>query len=198
MKNLFRALCATAMLSAGTVPAFAGAYEDAMDRFLITELMYRYAIAHNTGDVKGYADLFTDDAKLYDQTMSYMFAEGREGILKQAQNDREKYLKESSPAKKGQLRLTKLRHNITNPVVTLSQDGKTATGVCYVQMVAEDPGVGPAMLAQGYYVDEYVKKDGKWLISRRDLSAVEISNWELAKRLGLVNGPLPTEKKAGG
>jgi len=196
MKNLFRTLCATATLWTCAVPAFAGAYEDALDRFMITELMYRYAIAHNTGDVQGYADLFTDDAKLYDQTMSYMFAEGRQNILKQAQNDREKYLKESLPAKKGQLRLTKLRHNITNPVVTLNKDG-TATGVCYVQIVAEDPGVGPALLAQGYYVDEYVKKNGKWLFSRRDLNAVEISNWGLAKKLGLVNGPIPTSKAGG-
>jgi hypothetical protein len=193
MKNMFRALCATASLWACAAPAFAGAYEDAMDRFMITELMYRYAIAHNTGNVKAYADLFTDDAKIYDQTMSYMFAEGRENILKQAQNDREKYIKDGVPEKKGQLRLSKIRHNITDPVVTLNKDG-TATGICYVQMVAEDPGVGPALLAQGYYLDEYVKKNGKWLISRRDINAVEISNWGLAKKLGLINGPLPTPK----
>lgn len=193
MKTLFRTLCATVTLWACAVPAFAGEYEDALDRFMITELMYRYAIVHNTGDVKGYADLFTDDAKIYDQTMSYMFAEGRQNILKQAQSDREHYFKEGVPEKKGQLRLTKLRHNITNPVVTLNKDG-TARGVCYVQVVAEDPGVGPALLAQGYYVDEYVKKNGKWLISRRDINAVEISNWGLAKKLGLINGPLPAPK----
>jgi len=193
MKNLFRALCLTVTLWACAVPAFADEYKDALDRFMITELMYRYAIAHNTGDVKGYADLFTDDAKIYDQTMSYMFAEGRENILKQAQSDREHFFKEGVPEKAGQLRLTKLRHLITNPVVTLNKDG-TASGICYVQIVAEDPGVGPAILAQGYYVDKYVQKNGKWLISRRDINAVEISNWDLAKKLGLINGPLPASK----
>jgi hypothetical protein len=66
-----------------------------------------------------------------------------------------------------------------------------------VQIVAEDPGVGPALLAQGYYKDEYVKKKGKWRISRRYLNAVEISNWGLAKRLGLVNGPVAPPPKAG-
>ena len=196
MRNPFRALCAIVTLWACAVPAFGGPYEDALDRFMITELMYRYAIAHNTGDVKGYADLFTDDAQIYDQTMGFMFAEGRQNILKQAQNDREHYFKEGVPEKRGEVRLTKLRHNITNPVVTLNKDG-TATGICYVQIVAEDPGVGPALLAQGYYKDEYVKKNGTWLISRRYLNAVEISNWGLAKKLGLVNGPVAPTPKAG-
>jgi hypothetical protein len=94
-----------------------------------------------------------------------------------------------------------LRHNIIDPVVTLNNDGKTASGICYVQIIADKPGFGPVLMSQGYYRDQYVKKDGKWLITRRDISALDMSNWGLAKELNLTRGPLPkgdnAEKAAG-
>ncbi|WP_157190206.1 nuclear transport factor 2 family protein [Novosphingobium sp. Rr 2-17] len=160
---------------------------------MITELMYRYAVAHNSSDIEGYADLFTPDAVLYDQTMHYEFARGRAGIIAAAKSDQDKY----NPASKvndGQLHLGKLRHNVTNPVVTLTGNG-TATGLCYVQIIAEKPGYGPVVMSQGYYRDHYVKQKDKWLIARRDFYILEWSNWGLAKELGLANGPLPGEKK---
>jgi hypothetical protein len=87
-----------------------------------------------------------------------------------------------------------IRHNITDPVVTLNGDG-TASGICYVQIVGNQPGVGPILLAQGYYKDQYIKKNGKWLFTRRDLNAMEWSNWGAAKTLGFINGPLPAGVK---
>lgn len=89
----------------------------------------------------------------------------------------------------------KLRHLITDPVVTLNPDGKTATGICYVTMIANKPGYGPVLMSQGYYLDHYVKQNGKWLFSRRDLYAVDMANWGLAIDLHLTNGPTPKAGK---
>lgn len=162
---------------------------DALDRFEITELMYRYAVTHNSSDIEGYADLFTEDAVLYDRTMDYEFARGREGIIKAAESDRDHFNPEAK-SNDGKLHLGKLRHIITNPVVTLHGDG-TASGICYAQIIANKPDFGPVLLSQGYYRDEYVKQDGKWLISKRDFYILDWSNWGLAKELGLTNGPVP-------
>jgi hypothetical protein len=192
MRLLTPVLLAATLMTATAAPAFAGPYEDAMDRFMITELMYRYALMHNESDIEGWANLFTDDAVLYDQTMGFTYAKGRAEIIEQAKKDRAKYNPAAATATptEGKLQLMSIRHNITDPVVTLNPDG-TASGVCYVQIVGNQPGVGPIVLAQGYYKDQYVKKNGKWLFSRRDLNAMEWSNWGAAKTLGFINGPLP-------
>lgn len=181
---------ALALMGAVIPPASADEYKDALDRFMITEIMNRYAILHNTSDIEGYANLFTEDAIMYDDTMHYEFARGRAGIREEAKKDRAKYNPEAEKDGTTQ-HLGILRHNITDTMVTLNKDGKTASGICYVQMITNKPGFGPVLMSQGYYRDQYVKKDGKWLISRRDIFALDMNNWGLAKELNLARGPVP-------
>lgn len=181
MKALTRALGALTLSLVFSSSAWAGEYEDAMDRFMITEVMYRYALAHNTSDVEGYANLFTDDAVIYEATMGYVYAQGRKAIMDAAKKDRGRY---HPGFKEDKRSFMIMRHNITNPVVTL-QGKDRASGICYVQIIGEKKGYGPVLLSQGTYEDQYVKKNGKWLISRRDVHAIEVSNWEAARELGL-------------
>lgn len=192
MPRVRAVLVACTLLFAPLSYAHADKRDDALDRFMITEIMYKYAIAHNTSDIEGYANLFTDDAVIYDDTMHYEFARGRSAIIAAAKSDQDHYNPDSKK-RDGKLHLGKLRHNITNPVVQMNGDG-TASGISYVQIVANQPGVGPVVLSQGYYRDQFIKRDGQWLIARRDIYALEMSNWGLAEKLGLKNGPGPAGK----
>jgi hypothetical protein len=193
--KIYLTAVALGLLGVSLTPAFADEYKDALDRFMITEIMYRYAIMHNSSNIEGYADLFTDDAVIYDDTMHYVFAKGRAQIIEEAKKDRAKFNPEAE-RDGSTLHLGRLRHNITDPVVTLNNDGKTASSICYVQMIADKPGFGPVLMSQGYYRDQYIKKDGKWLITRRDINALDMSNWGLAKELNLARGPVPKGDKA--
>lgn len=168
----------------------------ALDRFMITELIYRYALAHNTLDSEAYASLFTEDALMYDASLCFVFAEGREQIFKRAEKDRHDFdaKKEKTLERPKELAFGRLRHDMTNPVITLTSD-TTAEGVVYVSMIGRKPEGGPVLLSHGYYVDEFEKQDnGEWLFSKRFFHTIEWTDWEQAKALGLVNDHLPEEK----
>ena len=191
-KILGLAFCGLLMV-ASFAPVRADEYKDALDRFMITELVNRYAFMHDTSNIEGYADLFTGDAVMYDDTMHYTFAAGRASIIKAALSDKAKF--NPTATDNGPPHFGKLRHIMSNIVVFLNPDGKTATGYCYVTQITNKPGFGPVVIGEGHYEDHYVKQNGKWLFSRRDLYAVEMANWGLAKELNLANGPLPTAAK---
>lgn len=91
MKKLCAMAFALALTAVSLAPAAADEYTDALNRFMITELMYRYAIMHNSSNIQGYADLFTKDAVMYDGKMHYLFAKGRDQIVAAAESDRDKY-----------------------------------------------------------------------------------------------------------
>lgn len=158
--------------------ASAGQLEDAMDRFEIQELMYAYGPAHDTTDPEAYSALFTEDAVL--RAGAYVIAKGRDAIKTSTVNDRAR-LNPGAVDKPGTY--WAMRHLILNPVVHLNGDG-TATGGCYYQVVANRDGVGPQILQQGRYEDEYRKVDGKWLIASRNIVG-EMSNPALSKQIGL-------------
>ena len=122
--------------------------EAVLHRFRITELMNRYAVAHNTSDLKGYADLFTEDAVLQDQTMCYEFARGRAAILDAAEKGRV-HFNPSATGDGTDLTTSRQHHLITNTVVTLNGDG-TALGLCYVTTLANKPDFGPLITSHGY------------------------------------------------
>lgn len=168
----------------------------ALDRFMITELIYRYALAHNTLDSEAYASLFTEDALMYDASLCFVFAEGREQIFKRAEKDRHDFEtnKEKKFERPKELSFGKLRHSMTNPVISLTSD-TTAEGVVYVSMIGRKPEGGPVLLSHGYYIDEFEKQEsGEWLFSKRFFHTIEWTDWEQAQALGLVNDHLPEEK----
>ena|ERR1700733_3352557 len=148
--------------------------EDTLDRFRITELMYKYALFHNLTEPEEYAALFTKDGE-------FGTAKGRDALIALAKKDRETF---NPGAAGGKRSFMVMRTIITNPLVTLHSDG-TADGICYVQIVVQKTGVGPQILAQGRYEDKYRKEDGAWRIAHRDVF-LDMTNMALAKEVGVI------------
>lgn len=154
--------------------AHANERNDALERFLITELMYKYALYHNLTEPEEYAALFTEDGE-------FGQAKGREALIALTKDDREKF---NPGARDGKRSFMALRTVITNPLVTLNRDG-TASGICYVQIVVQKKGVGPQILAQGRYEDRYRKEHGQWKIAHRD-TFLDMTNPDLAREVGVI------------
>jgi len=160
-------------------PASAAEPNDTIERFRITELMNRYAWVHNLTEPEGYANLFTKDGEFVGGGV--VVAKGHDALLALAKKDREDY---NPGAAAGKRSFMAMRTIITNPIVTLNADG-TASGSCYVQIVVQKAGVGPQILAQGRYEDNYRKEDGEWKIARRE-TFLDMTNMALAKEVGVV------------
>jgi hypothetical protein len=156
------------------IPAFADERADTLDRFLITELMYKYALYHNLTEPEEYASLFTKDGE-------FGPVKGRDALIAMAKDDRAKY---NPGAADGKRSFMVMRTIITNPVVTLNRDG-TASGICYMQIVVQKKGVGPEILAQGRYEDKYRKEHGEWKIAHRD-TFLDMTNMDLAREVGVI------------
>jgi len=152
--------------------------QEVLDRFLISELQSRYALAHDLTDPAMYASVFTEDAELY--AAGRLLAKGRQALHAIGVNDRKRF---NAGAKEGERSFGALRHVITNSVIELDGD-TTATGVCYVMTVVNRPERGPEILSVGRYEDEYRKVDGEWLIAKREI-VMDMGNSELGKATGL-------------
>jgi hypothetical protein len=157
-----------------TTTTFANERDDTLERFRITELMYKYALYHNLTEPEEYASLFTEDGE-------FGPVKGRAALIAMAKDDRAKY---NPGAADGKRSFMVMRTIITNPVVTLNRDG-TASGICYLQIVVQKKGVGPQILAQGRYEDKYKKEHGEWKIAHRD-TFLDMTNMDLAKEIGVV------------
>lgn len=161
-------------------PAFASEHDDAIERFRITELMNRYAWVHNLTQPEEYADLFTVDGQFV--AGGVVVVEGHDALLALAQKDREDY---NPGAADGARSFMAMRTIITNQLVTLNEDG-TASGECYVQIVVQAEGIGPQILAQGRYEDDYRQVDGEWRIARRE-TFLDMTNLALARQIGVID-----------
>jgi hypothetical protein len=161
-----------------TTAVRAESQQEVLDRFLITELQSRYALAHDLTDPAMYASVFTDDAELYGA--GRLLAKGREALHAIGVNDRKRF---NAAAEEGERSFGALRHVITNSVIEL--DGETAaTGVCYVLTVVNRPERGPEILSVGRYEDEYRKVAGEWLIAKREI-VMDMGNSELGRATAL-------------
>jgi len=178
---LSRGTLATLFVSAVLLPinaVRAESQQEVLDRFLISELQSRYALAHDLTDPAMYASVFTEDAELY--AAGRLLAKGRQALHAIGVNDRKRF---NAGAKEGERSFGALRHVITNSVIELDGD-TTATGVCYVMTVVNRPERGPEILSVGRYEDEYRKVDGEWLIAKREI-VMDMGNSELGKATGL-------------
>jgi hypothetical protein len=169
-----------ACLAAGTLIAGAAALVQAAtpveDRFLIMELMDRYGVVHDFGTPEEYAALFTDDAEVTAPDGRVLW-KGREGLVKQAQLDHQKY--GTFQTADGKISLF-MRHVITNRQVTLT-GSSTAEGSSHVITMINDQTAGPLVFSMTRYVDRYQKVRGEWRISHR-INAGESANRDLARK----------------
>lgn len=122
------------------------------DRLAIQEVLARYSHCIDRGRWDGFADLFTEDCRL-DLSQLMGLYEGREGIAK--------FRSTLEPLG------VWMRHLVTN--VVIEGDSERAHVECYVTAVTGSA-ANPSRMT-GFYDDELVKQNGRWLLHRRRLTA---------------------------
>ncbi|HEX6997225.1 MAG TPA: nuclear transport factor 2 family protein [Gammaproteobacteria bacterium] len=132
--------------------------ETLLDRIQIEDLLTRYYYDLARGDHDALAEYFTEDALLdVDGTV----ARGHEEIAKLY--ERPDSERDSGPRPRNHMLLT-------NPVIEVEGDRATAH-VIWTGVINEGVGKPPRLYEQGREDTELVKRDGKWLISRRYISS---------------------------
>jgi len=122
------------------------------DRLQIQEVLARYSHCVDRGRWDALIELFTEDCRL-DLSQLMGLYEGRAGVRKFA----------DTLAPLGVF----MRHLVTN--VVIEGDGERAHVECYVTAVTGSPQTPNRMT--GFYDDELVKQNGRWLLHRRRLAA---------------------------
>ncbi|HTP40224.1 MAG TPA: nuclear transport factor 2 family protein [Steroidobacteraceae bacterium] len=134
--------------------------EEMVARSQIEDLLSRYTLTHTSGDVQGYASLFTEDADL-------LGVKGRDAILRMAQGEADK-MYALGVSTEGDYKFGFMRSHVFNPVIDII-DATHARSISFLQVVVPDIDKGsvPTILFEGTYLDEYRKVGGKWLFSKR-------------------------------
>ena len=123
-RMLYGWLAVGALIGAPAAPVLAAS--PAEDRFLIMELMDRYGVVHDFGTPEEFAALFTDDAEVTAPDGRVLW-KGREGLMKQAKQDHQKYGTFQTSDGKTSLFM---RHVIVNRVVTLTGPPRRRAAPC--------------------------------------------------------------------
>ncbi|HEX7080407.1 MAG TPA: nuclear transport factor 2 family protein [Gammaproteobacteria bacterium] len=158
-----RAFAAAAALSLSSAPAPAQqvTMETLLDRIQIEDLLTRYYYDLAQGESHALSEYFTEDALL---DVDGTIARGREEIAalyERPDSDEDSASDEPRP------------HNhmlLTNPVIEVHGDIAIAH-VIWTGVMNEGVGKPPRLYEQGREDTELVKRDGKWLISRRYISS---------------------------
>lgn len=127
------------------------------DRFAIQDLYARYCACMDTGDIKGWANSWTEDG-VFD---SFQYHNGRAKIEEYGWG----FMKRVPDMK-----WTNGQHWNNNLVV--EGDGRTATGLCYIVVIGKMRDSGELKVCvQAHYRDELIKlPGGEWKFKRRTLS----------------------------
>jgi hypothetical protein len=126
------------------------------DRIAIHDLVAAYSWLCDTGELDDIPELFAEHGVFDEQVLGVPRCEGREAVkgLFHAMNDAE---------------IPFIIHMISNERVS-SYDGSQATGTCHLH--AQGQVNGNPLDVFGYYADEYIKLDSRWLFSSRTLVAL--------------------------
>jgi len=124
----------------------------AADRLAIHEALSRYCHCLDRGRWEEFAALFTDDCRL-DLSQVLGLYEGAAGIRQFCETIRGTGVV--------------MRHLVTNVVV--DGDGDRARAQAYVLAITGPPG-RTTQQSTGFYDDELVKREGRWLLHRRRLT----------------------------
>lgn len=147
------------------------------DRVAIQDLMTAYGTGHNTTDPEIYRQIFADDVKILTPDGKVVL-DGIKALLVDVKNDRARF---NSGAKDGVRTYGVMRHLFTNMEITVTDN--TATSHCYAIVIANNaPAKRPELVAMDRYDNEYVKRNGKWRISKMT-THVDWGNDEMAKML---------------
>lgn len=161
------ALCIATPAAAQVSPA-----EYAVARAEIVNLSSRLMIAFDALDADTYADCFAKDA-----TLNWIggVENGREAIRKALTAWRVR-MSDTNIAPDATSR-QRTHHFVLNHNVTIEQGGKTGKGIVYwFALTNRTPQKDVQPLYFGHVVEYYVKEDGKWLYSKREVYNESLSN----------------------
>jgi len=124
------------------------------DRAAITALVYRYAELLDTGDLAAVAELFAHATWRSEAT-----GEVRRGIAEVSEVYDRVRLYGGTP---------RTKHLITNLVIDMAPDGRSATARCsFTVLQGVEPGEPIQAVLSGRYLDRFEKPDGRWRFSDR-------------------------------
>jgi ketosteroid isomerase-like protein len=151
------------------------------DRVEIEQLLMRYAAAYNTRDANAYVAMFTPDAQFelrrrIDEPPFLGPFKGRDAIRKQWFPD----IPAGASTSGG--KFGAMRHVTTNYEINVKGDTATVRAF-FIEVVSNGanipPGSKPPTIhAMGRYDDELVRREGRWLFSRRIVVTDLNDKWE--------------------
>ena len=130
------------------------------DGFAITNLLYRYAELIDAGDFAGVSDLFAHA----DVTVGGQVLRGAEPMLA-LWNAHTKLHADGTP---------RTKHVVTNPIVEIAEDRRTASARSYYTVLQATEIVPLQVIAAGRYHDTFEKVDGRWRFATRDYSLLDL------------------------
>jgi ketosteroid isomerase-like protein len=139
------------------------------DAIAILNLLYSYAEGIDAGDFAGVSAMFAHaDVKI------------GEGNIMHGSAPMQKMWEENTKRHADGTLLTK--HVITNPILEIAEDHKTATVRSYYTVIQATATVPLQVIAAGRYHDAFEKIDGKWRFCKRDYSFLDLKG-ELSDHL---------------
>jgi uncharacterized protein (TIGR02246 family) len=123
----------------------------AREKAAIAELIARYNLAIDHNDFQGWADCFAPEGVF-------------DGMIGQFAAHRE-LDRFTAEVKKLTATTPNLRHYVTN--ILTEVDGDTARSRCFLLMTSTSKEGGTKVVIAGEYEDQLVKRDGRWLFTRR-------------------------------
>jgi 3-phenylpropionate/cinnamic acid dioxygenase small subunit len=125
----------------------------------IPNLLYRYAEAFDDGDFAGAAGLFSRGALV----VGGQRIAGVEAIVAMWQSW--VHLYEGKP---------RTRHLTTNPIITIGDDGSTATCRSQWTVLQATEGYALQIVASGRYADRFALTDGEWHFTERNYGQIDL------------------------
>jgi uncharacterized protein (TIGR02246 family) len=160
--GIFTATALTVSVAPRTAPAAESTVpsQEVLDRAAIQNLIVKYGMALDTLDADLYASVFAPDAEFTFGGNTY---HGRAEIRKIVTDIKER--RASQPPADPPV---KMYHAITNTLIEFTNDHE-AHHRSYWQTI-RGPSSGPFTVGgMGMYVDTIVKRDGQWLIQKREI-----------------------------
>jgi len=132
--------------------------ETLLDRIQIEDLLIRYYVDLTSGSGHDLAQYYTEDAVL---DVNGMISKGREAIQKLYEG-----VGDGEAANLG----GRVHMLLNNPIISI--DGDTAKAwIIWTGVMNDDIKKPPRFLEQGREYDELVKRDGRWYIKKRYITA---------------------------
>lgn len=173
MRSIVIAAAGIALAAASPAAAQVSPQEYAIARAEIVNLSNRLMISFDAQDADSYANAFAKDARL---DFIGGIANGRPAIRKMMAEWWGKISGGAAIPADATSR-PRAHHFVLNHDITIDKGGKTAKGrVYWFALTNRTPQKDVQPLYFGHVIEHYVKEDGKWLFSKREVFNESLSN----------------------